>query len=123
MITNPMELRAQRAITKALVDSDYEEITLTPHTRNRTTTGGFTMEPGAPREPQRFHVVEKVSNAAVNNRVAGGSQTERQYTLLGYWDAEVEVHDKFEYNGGQWEVVELEWDNGYEKRAAVIRFG
>lgn len=123
MITDPTELAVQRALTAAFVDANFETIVLTPRTRVKTTTGGIKFTDQAPRAPQRFHVVETNSRAAVNPRVQGGSQDETQFSLVGYWDAQVAVHDRFVWNGEECEVAAVELFNGYEQRAVVNRYG
>lgn len=123
MITNPTELATQRALTAAFIEANYETIVLTPRTQGKTTTGGFQYNNQPPRAPQKFHIIERVSNAMPRTRVIGGDQREEDFTLLGYWDAQVAVHDIFDLNGAQWEVLALMSDNGYERRATVMRYG
>lgn len=117
------ELRAQRAITAAFVDANYQEIVLIPQIETKTSTGGKTWTDGAPRAPQRFHVIERVSSARIDTRVPGGEMRAEDFTLLGYWDAEIEVKDHFYFQGGHWEIQSIEFENGYERRASVIRYG
>lgn len=123
MITNPTELRVNRQNTAAFINADHEVIVLTPRTKTRTSTGGTTWTKGTPRDPQKFHFTERVSNAMPSNRVPGGEQRIEDYTLLGNYDAVIEVGDVFDFGGGEWEVVSLTNENGYERRATVIRHG
>lgn len=122
MITNAAELAAQRRITADFIDRDYDMVTLTPRTQARSTTGGFTWTNGVPRAPQKFHFIERVSNAQPRTRVVGGEQREEDVTLLGLWDAQIVVHDIFTLKGTDWEVVAVH-DNDYEIRATVIHYG
>jgi hypothetical protein len=123
VITDPAELAAQKRITTDFINRDFELITLTPRTQTRTSTGGYVFTPGTPRAPQKFHVIERVSNAMPRTRVVGGDQRIEDFTLLGNWDAVVEPHDIFTMDGAEWEIVSVARDNGYERRATVIRFG
>lgn len=124
MLTNPREIAVNRKNTAAFIDADYELVTLTPRTKTRSNTGGFTWTKAAPRAPQKFHFGERVTNAMPNNHVPGGTQRTEDYTLLGNWDAAIEVNDIFtRSDGSEWEVVALQTENGYERRATVIRYG
>lgn len=123
MITNPTELAVQRELTAAFIAADFELITLIPRIEVTTGTGGRTWEDGVARVPQAFHVIERVSSARINTRVPGGEHGEEDFTLLGAWDVVIEVKDRFDFRGAQWEVSRVDWDNGYERRASVIRHG
>lgn len=123
MITNPVELATQRRITRAFIDADYEMITLMPRTQSKSSSGGYKYTKGTPRAPQKFHVVERVTNAMPRTRVQGGDQREEDFTLVGNWDAQVAVHDIFDLHSAQWEVVAVAHPNGYEQRATVLRYG
>jgi hypothetical protein len=63
-----------------------------------------------------------VSGAATTTRVSGGEQRREEFMLIGHWDAVVEARDIFTFRDAEWEVIEVEWDNGYEKRVQVNRF-
>lgn len=123
MITDARELATQRELTRAFIDADFETLTLTPRVSGKTSTGGRGFTNQAPRLPQKFKIIENVSRAMTNTRVPGGEQHEEEFTLLGYWDAVIGVYDIFTLRGATWEVISIEWDNGYEQRAQVRRFG
>lgn len=123
MITNPVELAAQIAMTAAFIDADPETITLIPRTSQKTAAGGRVWVEGTPRTPQTFKVTERVSTARIENRVPGGEQREDDMVLIGLPDAVIEAKDIFSLRGSEWEVIEVQWDNGYEKRASVRRYG
>lgn len=123
MITNATELAVNRRNTAAFIAADPETIALTPRARTKTGTGGYTWTDLPPREPQDFKVVERNSNAITRTRVAGGEQAEEEFTLVGNWDAVVAEHDVFTLRGQDWEVIQVDWFNGYEQRAQVRRYG
>lgn len=123
MISNPAELAMQRRQTAAFIEANHEVITLIPQMATKTGTGGRTTADGDARTPQKFQVIERMSTARTDSRVSGGKKRVEEYTLLGLYDAVIEPGDRFDYLGDQWEVQELEWDNGYERRAAVMRHG
>lgn len=123
MITNVSELAAQRKQTAAFIAADPETIVLTPRVSEKTSSGGRRWVEQEPRQPQIFKVVEEVSRAAIDSHVLGGQQQEVIFTLVGSWDAQIESADIFDLRSAQWEVIRVDWDNGYEKRAAVKRYG
>lgn len=123
MITNPIELKVQRDQTRAFIDANHEVIVLTPRLKVKTSTGGTAWENQPVREPQKFHVGERNSTARTDTRVPGGERREEEFTLVGLWDSVIEANDIFDLGGAQWEVAKVEWENGYERRAAVTRFG
>lgn len=123
MITDPIELAVQRDLTRAFIAADQDLIVLIPQVEIKTPTGGRTTEDGTPRDAQAFHFSERNSTARTATRVPGGEMREEEYTLIGNWDAIVEVKDRFSFGGAEWQVAALERENGYERRAAVIRYG
>lgn len=123
MITNPIELATQRRLTATFIAADPETITLIPRVSQKTSGGGREWVEQTPREPQEFKIVERVTGARSNTRVAGGEQREEEFQLIGEWDAQVEARDIFVHRGREWEVAQVEWDNGYEKRASVVAYG
>lgn len=122
MITDPLELATQRRMTRAFIDADHEIIVLTPYERTKTDTGGSVDTPLTPREPQKFHVIE-TDTAAPSTRVPGGEKQTVDFVILGNWDAEVFPQDRFSLRGAEWEVKAVQFFNGYEQRAYVIRHG
>lgn len=118
---NATEQLVQRQLTAAFIEADFEMITLIPRELDKTSTGGKNFIEQPPREPQKFHIIEK--GGAKDGRVAGGTQHEEEFTLLGNWDALIGKHDVFTLRGNRWEVVKVEWGNGYEQRALVLRYG
>lgn len=123
MISNTTELEVDRRNTAAFIDADPTVLVLTPRIQQKTTTGGFQWVDQPPRDPQRFKIIESNSRARTDVRVIGGTQHQVEFTLLGNWNAVIGAHDIFEYRGSEWEVLSLEYFNGYEQRAAVIRYG
>lgn len=123
MIASADELAAQRRLTAAFIAADPETVVLIPRISQKTTAGGRTWVEQPPRVSQQFKVVERVSGAAIETHVIGGQQREEEMTLLGSWDAVIEARDIFTLRGSDWEVIEVQWDNGYERRAAVRRYG
>lgn len=123
MISNKAELATQRMLTRAFIDADPTTIVLVPRIKTKSSTGGFLFVKQTPREPQKFKIVERVSDARTDTRVQGGTQEEAEFTLVGAHDAVVSRDDVFEYGGQEWQVLVVSWFNGYEQRAQVRRYG
>lgn len=121
-MTSDVELRSQRKITAAFINSAPVEIILTPREMQKTSTGGRKYTEQPPRLPQTFKIVEHTSSAS-STRVPGGEEQETEFTLVGYHDAQIGALDIFTLRGSQWEVTEVLWHNGWETRAEVTRFG
>ena len=123
MISNPVELAAQRAVTAAFIGADFETIILIPREKAKTTTGGHTWTELPPRDPQDFKLSEVVSRARTEDKVPGGEQAEAEFMLIGLWNAVIGDRDVFDHEGARFEVIDIEPDNGYERRATVRRYG
>jgi hypothetical protein len=123
VITNPLELATQRELTRVFIEQDFEWLTLVPRVQMKTTTGGYVFQEQPPRTPQMFKIIENISLSRTNLRVQAGTQRKEEFTILGKWDALIEVNDIFTLRGTQWEVVDPVWNNGYERRAQAIQYG
>ena len=90
------------------------------YTATATATGGRESVPGTPRDPQTFKLIEP--GAPDRAAPAGdGIQRETEFTLLGLHTAAMEVGDTFAYGPATWELTEMFFDNGWERRALVTR--
>lgn len=120
-----MELNVQRQLTEAFINTMPVDITLIPRTRVSDGMGGYTWSEQSPRTPQTMRLIEYSNEATVPEPVlaSDGHQRYVQYELLAKWDAELGIWDHFEYDGDEWEVVEVYFNNGWERRAKVARFG
>lgn len=123
MKSNPTELAVDRRNTAAFIAADPTVILLTPRVRTKTGTGGYTWTEQPPRRPQTFKIVESNSRARTDVRVIGGVSHQVEFTLLGHWDAVIGENDIFTHEGAEWEVLALDYFNGYEQRASVVRYG
>jgi hypothetical protein len=121
------ERMIQRRNTLAFIAARPSTLILVPSVRQRTATGGSILVDGPARAAQTFRVVEQGS--APNNtpgqlRAADGTQERTDFLLLGVHDAVVEVGDHWsDTSGAKYRVTEMVADNGYEKRAKVVRYG
>ncbi len=116
-----VELRVQKRLTTAFINTQPISVALTPRQKVRTPTGGAKLEELAPRDPQTMRLVEPPKPQL--EIALDGIQREVEFLLLGEYDAELGVYDTFSHDGHDWEVVQLYHFNGWERRAAVARLG
>jgi hypothetical protein len=126
MARSEAELRLQRKNTDAFIRANPSMIVLTPHTATKTGAG-TQMVPGQARAPQRMRVIDQTRTfgAQPGTQTGGdGTQARYDYQLLGYYDATVAKDDRWvDSNGIEWQIKDLLPDNGYERRAQVVRYG
>lgn len=114
----------QRGLTHAYITENPVELTLTPHVKSRTATGGYATAAGAPRVTQSFRLIEGSSVVITDPaRTETGFNRSRDWQLMGEWDALIAVNDTFIYDGKPWYVQNMMPWNGYERRAVVERIG
>lgn len=120
------ELRAKRKQTSSFIAAGPLSVTLTPSKRTKTPTG-YTSVAGTPRPAQRMRLIDQsttlVGNTPGRLRSAMGEERKITHQLLGEYDALMAVGDFWLDGGARYEIDELLPDNGYERRAKVIRYG
>lgn len=119
-----IELELQKANTKAFIDAKPSVVVLTPRTRERTKSGGFSYVLGTPRAPQTVRVIELgMTSSAPVVQLTDGSQREQTFWLLGESDAVFAVDDVWSDDGRDWQITEVVRSNQYEQRAVVVERG
>lgn len=122
----PAEERAQRAITKAFIVANFSDLVLIPRSPQRDGNGTKWVD-GTARGVQRLRVIDQSSTSGPTPgllRGADGVQRLVVSQLLGEWDAEIGLYDRWtDVNGLRNEVAEILPYNGYERRAQVVRYG
>lgn len=120
------ELQVHRLNTAVFISANPVIIELIPRTRLRSGTGTRWVD-GEPRPSQVARLIDQSSASGSIPGVlttADGVQRKHGYMLLLPWDGEVGIHDYWIGEDGiKWETVDLLPDNGYERRAEVIRYG
>lgn len=104
----------------AFIDTAPVEVILTPRVKTTTTTGGQTYSDGLDRPAQVFRLVAQAT-APPPVVVVDGVERVITYHLVGTADAVVDVGDRWSDTLGDWEVVAVVTDRGYETRAHVSR--
>jgi hypothetical protein len=116
----------ERRNTKAYIDRAPVVITLIPQDVERTRNGGMGRVDLPPRSPQRFTLVPQgigtVSQIGVQP-TTDGSQLLTQYVLVGMPDAVLGRYDYWIQDGLKHEITYVYPENGYERRALVVRHG
>lgn len=123
---NPTEVQMNRRMTAAFIDANPIDVTLVPRVAVKTGTG-TTLQDQFPRPSQTFRLIDQ---SAVGGTTPGtvvgtdGRQHKVEFQLLGNYDAMLAKYDYWvDSDGVRLEVAELLPDNGYERRAQVVRYG
>lgn len=121
MTANPGVLSAQRKVTAAFIADDPTTAALTPTTRAKTPSGGYTDTVGTPRAIQTF----KLSLLAFDQRptiTVAGVERLVDYHLIGPHDMAIAVGDFWtDVEGTRYEVVGFSEGWEYETKAFVSR--
>lgn len=116
-----IDLAQNRRLTKAFIDQLPTTVVLTPHRRVRGASGAFELQDLPARDPQVVTLIEQGTVGGLPRPTVTQDGVERvvEFELLGEWDAELDRRDTFTHQGKEWEIVDLFYDNGYERRALV----
>ena len=112
-----------RQLTLAFIETMPVNLVLTPHTYVKTDAGGTVATPGSPKGVQRLRFVELDTRPNDPVRTQDGIERRADFILLGSWDADIAVNDTLTYDGDDFTVIEMYYDNGWETRAKVARHG
>ena len=117
------ELAVQRLNTNAFIAANPSMVTLIPRIRHRSGSGTRWEE----KDPRPLQVGRLIDGGGAGNPPERGEdalQRKDVFQLLLPWDGEVELNDFWVgADGERYEVSGILPSNGYELRAAVIRFG
>jgi hypothetical protein len=120
------ELEVHRSNTRYFISVNPTSLVLIPRTRVISSTG-VTLVDGAPRAAQIVRLIDQSSTSGPQPgeaRASDGKQRTVQYQLLGEHDAVWGLYDHWrDAQGVHWEIADMIPDNGYERRARVVRYG
>lgn len=120
MTTQPAELAAQVAQTRAFIAADYTEVVLIPRERQATASGGWSYIDGTPRALQRFKLSLLNYDQRPQITIAGGVVRLIDYHLIALPDAVVFVDDYWvDSDGVRFDVVGFSSGRLYELKAFV----
>jgi hypothetical protein len=118
------EMIVQRRITEVYIQTKPVSIILTPRVRTKTVSGGQEWVEQADRVAQIMRIIEPGDSGAREPlRTSDGIERSLDYILLGRYNAEIGLYDRFTYEDDECEVVSLMHNNGYEIRAYIVRRG
>lgn len=123
-------LRALRKATEIAIKIDPREIILIPYAKTKMPSGGYDYVAGTPRAAQTFVIEPNESTisgiAASSGGIAGGdggSAHQWSYYLVGRYDSEMEIGDRWTDGDTLYRIISIQPKNDYEKRAVVTAFG
>jgi hypothetical protein len=120
------ETEVNRLNTSAFIAARPSIVSLIPQKSTKTGTGVRLTDLPA-RAPQVFRLVDQSGAMGPNPGVVqtgDGHQRKAAFQLIGAHDAEIELNDYWiAEDGSKLVVEELLNDNGYERRAMVVRYG
>lgn len=120
------ELRLNIKQTKAFIAANPVQLRLIPRLRVNSGSGS-RLEDQAPRAEQTFRLIDQTRTFGPEpgTQLTGdGQQRKAEFQLLGEPGVEVGMYDYWlDTKGTKFEVVNLVYDNPYEVRAQVVRYG
>lgn len=127
-MTSDAELKVNRRNTAEFIDVTPVAIVLTPQRQVRTPTGGFAIASDPARAPQTFRIIDLTTGYATERlppqRTIDGIERSAEFMLLGNWDVSIARYDTWtDANMNRWEITSVYPNNGYERRAVVVRHG
>jgi hypothetical protein len=119
------EIRINRKLTKAFIDSDPTQLELVPTEETRTASGATVAVDLDPRPVQTFRLIPMASTERpVTSGQSGGQQRRYDFTLLGEWNCEMQEGDHWTDEVGQkWLIDSVVSNNGYERKGMVTSYG
>jgi len=117
-----LELAVQRQLSKAFINADYLTVILERSVWVSDGSGGSVRQPPAPLAPQRMRLIP-LGDGAQERFTASGEAVTPSYMLMAEHTADLERWDEFTLNGRRYEVVFLNENQQYEKKAEVAYRG
>lgn len=118
-----LELAVKRDQTVWFIAANPITLTLIPVRRIRTSSGGWQEQDLPPRPPQKLRLIS-MSASQKPTITDNGVEREIDLTLLGPWNAQIDIGDWWRDGEGlTYTVLEMVPFNGYEVRALVVKKG
>lgn len=122
------EILSQQELTHWFIMQDPTPVVLVPYSEVPTPGGGVKLSAGAPRPEQIMKLIQMAHTERPVDSTsdsANGVQRKHDFTLLGEWDATVEVNDRWDdpITGQAWRVDSIVPWNGYEVKAMLMSYG
>lgn len=118
-----LELQLLRDQTEWFIAANPIDLIVYPVKRQKVAGGGVASVPLPARPRQRLRLIS-MSYSQKPTITDNGIEREIDLTLLGPWDAQLDVGDNWRDGEGlHYEIVEMVPYNGYEVRALVVKNG
>lgn len=115
-----------RRQTDAFIEANQFQVALIPREPVKTGTG-TTLVDQTPRLLQTFRLIDQSTPTGTQPGTligADGRQRKVEFQLLGQYDAQMGRYDYWvDSDGVRLELAEVLPENGYERRAQVVRYG
>lgn len=123
MISNPVELEAQRLQTDAFIRADPIGIILWRREKVPNGSGGFMLAPAQELPSQQFKLVPQ-NRQLEERQTVDGVVVRPDNVLIGYHNADIQRGDWFtNATGHRFEVVYVHEKRDYEVRADLVYRG
>lgn len=102
-----------RTNMKEFIRADYRDIELERPSKQRTDAGSWIEGNLVPMAPQRFRLIpakRRAANAEIDSQ--DGNIPAQEWTLIGYWNADIQADDEFTLNGDRYKVIQITPDTG-----------
>lgn len=117
------ELAILRDQTEWFIEANPIDLIVTPTRRVKNSTGGVAKQNLVARPVQRLRLIS-MSASQKPKITDDGIEREIDLTLLGPWDAQLDIGDWWQDGEGLlYEIIEMVPYNGYEVRALVVKSG
>lgn len=118
-----LELALLRDQTSYFIAANPSDLILNPVRTEKTQSGSMRKIALVPRPVQRLRLIS-MSASQKPTLTDDGIEREIDLTLLGTWDAQIDIGDWWrDAEGLLYEVIEMVPFNGYEVRALVVKSG
>jgi hypothetical protein len=130
----PVDLSTEEAInrelTRQFISFAPVQIELIPYVSTRLPSGGKALAAQDPRPMQTFrlipmsHTERPRTSTSAAAAADEGKQRRYEYTLLGEWNSEMAVNDRWVTPEGQTLVIAaIVSFNGYERKGLITSYG
>lgn len=119
------EIRLNIKQTKAFIAANPTRLRLIPRLRVNTGSGAKLVDQ-PPRPEQTFRLIDQTRSFGPEPgtvQTGDGQQRKAEFQLLGEPGVEIGLYDYWIEEATRYEVANLIYDNPYEVRAQVVRYG
>lgn len=125
MVALPRELAVKRRLMAEYIRRDHVMISLVRTNFVRSPAGGLIPDPDDPEttlDPQAFKFYPFIRRMTKNTMDTPDGEIQNvRYVLVGLYDSDMKMGDKFIYDGGQYELVSMD-PHAEDRRAANVTY-